>query len=123
MDNSEEIKGEEEAKKVLIGEWDWNTTGYFVFTKDKVYLYESSKKSMDNVYYGTYTADNKIATYASGYVDGIHIIMTAEKYYLDGKEQTITNNQLEFTFTKNSDGTYTVKNLTAGISGKATKIK
>lgn len=122
-DISEEIDGEEDAKKILIGEWNWGKKGYFVFTKDKVYLYKDSSKSKKNVLYGTYTADNKIATNANGYVKGIHIIFTVDKCYVDGKDTKLVDNKAEYTFTKNSNGTYIIRNLSAGTYGTAKKIK
>ena len=123
-DNTALINGEKEAKKVLVGEWDWGISGYFVFDNSgKVYLYKDSSKSMSNVAYGTYTADNKIATYASGYADGIYVVMTVDAFIIDGEKQSLSNNKIEYAFTKNNDGTYTIKNITTGSSNTAKKVK
>ncbi len=125
LDNTKQIESEKKAKEKLIGEWDWGVSGYFVIDDDKVYLFKDSSKSMENVFYGTYTADDKVATYATGYTEGMHIIMTIEKYYYDGEEVEINNNsnKLEFVFVPNKDGTYMIKNMVSYQSNTATKVK
>ena len=123
IDNKETKKGEEEAKKTLVGEWDWRISGYFVITNNEAYLYKDSTKSMNNVMIGTYTADNKIPTNAKGYVEGIHMIFTINKVYMDGTNQKANTFSREYTFTKNTDGTYTIWNLSSDFSGVAKKVR
>ncbi|MBR2828831.1 MAG: hypothetical protein IKE70_06340, partial [Bacilli bacterium] len=122
-DKTENQKGEEEAKKTLIGEWDWGISGYFVITNNKIYLYKDSTKNMNNVMIGNYTANNKIPTNTKGYVDGIHVIFTIDKVYMDGIDQNAKPFDREYTFTKNTDGTYTIWNITSDFSEVAKKIK
>ena len=122
-DNTEKQKTEEEAKKTLIGEWDWGISGYFVITNNEIYLYKDSTKSMSNVMTGTYIADNKIPTNAQGYAEGIHMIFTINKVYVDGIDQKANSFKREYIFSKNVDGTYTIWNLTSDFYGVATKIK
>ncbi len=125
LDTTKQEQSEKIAKSKLIGEWDWGISGYFVIENNSIYLYKDSSKSMDNVFYGTYTASDKIPTYAAGYVEGMTLIMTVEKYNVDGIEQKIdgNSNQLEFAFSPNADGTYTIKNMNTYSSNTATKIK
>lgn len=123
LDTSKQKQAEKNAKAKLIGEWDWGISGYFVIENDKIYVYKDSSKSLDNVFYGTYTADDKIATYGTGYAEGMYVVMTVEKYYVDGKEITIKNNKIDFAFSPNNDGTYTIKNMSTYNSNIATKVK
>lgn len=125
LDTSKQKESEKKAKEKLIGEWDWGISGYFVIENDKIYLYKDSSKSMDNVFYGTYTADDKVATYAAGYTEGMHVIMTVEKYYFDGEERDLNSNsnKLEFVFVPNNDGTYMIKNMVSYQYNTATKVK
>lgn len=125
LDTSSQEEAEKNAKAKLIGEWDWGISGYFVIENDKIYLYKDSSKSMDNVFYGTYKADDKIATYAAGYAEGMFVTMTVEKYIMNGEEVKLNSgsNQIEFAFSPNGDGTYTIKNMNTYSSNKATKVK
>lgn len=121
-DNTNNILDSYDAKEQLIGEWDWGINGYLVIDNDKLYIFKDNSKSMNNVFYGSYTADNKIATNADGYVSGINVILTIENSYLDGEAANLTG-KMQYAFTSNDDGTYTIQNVTKGYSGIATKVK
>lgn len=122
-DNSANEIAEKDAKSKLTGEWDWGISGYFVIDQNTMYLYKDSSKDMNNVFYGTYTADNKVATAAAGYVDGLYAHLTVTNFNLDGEAQDTTNMEMEFVFIPNNDGTYTIENLVSQTYGTATKVK
>lgn len=123
LDTTEQEESEKKAKENLIGEWDWGTSGYFVIEDEKIYLYKDSTKDLANVFIGTYNAKDKIATNAAGYVDGMYILFTIDEYYVEGNKVELSANQMEFAFTPNQNGTYTVDNLNSYNTGIATKVK
>ena len=87
-------------------------------------MYQDSTKDKNNVFFGTYVADNKLKTYAAGYVDGYEVIMTIEEFYQNGEKlDTSSLSKFNYAFAPNADGTYTIKNLTNGLSGIAKKVK
>ncbi len=121
-DDEEDRIDAENAKRKLIGEWQWEGQGYIVIDDTHMYVYRDSSKDENNVVYGTYKLDSKIPTYSSGYADGLYIVMTIDKYYEDGIE---LNNYKEFTysFTVTPDGKYSLENESTHSIGYATKVE
>ncbi|SES70860.1 hypothetical protein [[Clostridium] polysaccharolyticum] len=95
-------KGEQEAKKELIGELDAGSKGYLELRKDGTYYwYSDSSKSMDNVHYGTYACDNKIKAMniAEG-KNGYYLALFPSKYFVNGEESDMAAYKIEFAFSK-----------------------
>ncbi len=113
------------AKKKLIGEWDGGNSGYYVFNEDDTLLiYRESAKDKNNVFYATYVATDKIATYAAGYVEGVSVVTTITKVVIDGKEETNSvGNNLEYAFQERDDGNLNATNITAGTKYILKRVK
>ncbi len=127
MDSSKSEADALKAKAALTGEWEGNIYGYMVFNEDNTaFWYKDSSKSMDNVLVGTYTCDNKIRTYSSGYLEGIYVLIDYNKMIFEGKEIAVEDSQKqEFMFTLNegSENQYRVKNILTGDVNTMTKVK
>lgn len=122
FDDTAKKQSEKIAKEKLIGEWEWKNNGYFVIDEEKLYYFMDSSKDMNNVRYGTYEATDKVATYGSGYINGMTVIVDYEKSVMDG-EVIGTSGKGEFVFIENADGSYSIQNMVTSGKGPITKVK
>jgi len=116
IDSTRSLADTEEAKATLVGEWDGGEGGYIIFNEDStVYWYKDSSLSMDNVFVGTFEADNKIKTYGAGYVEGIYLVIYYDQFILDGEEQALLADPAkEYAMVLGNDGVYTMEDMIEG---------
>ncbi|MBQ4634237.1 MAG: zinc ribbon domain-containing protein [Bacilli bacterium] len=109
-DNSSDLASQQNGKRQLIGEWDWDRSGYVVANSDQIYVYRDSSKDPQNVYYGTYVVYDRIMTYGEGYIEGLYLMINVERSIINGQVSD-EKYQLEFALIPNNDGTYTLKKI------------
>ena len=109
-DNSSDLASQQNGKRQLIGEWDWDRSGYVVADSDRIYVYRDSSKDPQNVYYGTYVVYDRIMTYGEGYIEGLYLMINVERSIINGQVSD-EKYQLEFALIPNNDGTYTLKKI------------